>query len=55
MTPEEAARHDAPALPDDDADPPMERWVAVAWLVLAAVGALAFGVLVAMVAREVLG
>lgn len=49
--PEEASRHAHPALPDDDNDPPMPAWVAVAWLALGAVGALAFATIVAMVVK----
>lgn len=53
MTPEEATRHAHPTLPDDDAEPPMERWVAACWIGLGAVGALAFATIVAMAVKRV--
>ncbi len=51
--PEEITRHAHPTLPDDDAEPPMERWVAACWIGLGAVGALAFATIVAMAVKRV--
>lgn len=52
ITPEEAARHDAPTLPDDDA-PPMTRWAVAGWMGLGAFWALVFGAVLAWVVQEV--
>jgi hypothetical protein len=50
MTPEEAARHDAPTLPDDDAPP--ARWWVVGWVLVGCIGWLAVGSLVVLAVRR---
>ena len=50
MTPEEAARHDAPTLPDDDAPP--ARWWCLAWVFAGCIGWLAVMGIVALVVRR---
>lgn len=51
MTPEEAARHDAPTLPDDD-DAPPARWWCLGLVFAGCVGWLAVVGLVAMAMRR---